>query len=456
MVKTVLFSPLGKTDPYRDGYEGPLLHILRHYRPEAIWLFYTSEIEEDEKKDNRFLKSIARHTTNSGGKIDDIRVEKYYSHIEDPSDFDAFENHYQRCFRKISELYPNTVIIVNISSGSPQMIASACLLAASNFSGLRYRCIQVKTPTGRSGTKTPFTNNYDDGIVDNLFDNLPDAENRCHEPNILQYFNTMRREQMKKLIECYDYTGALHLYEVYPDSYNAGLARWLKHMKARISFETEKATSFLYPDDLSCFDPYPVKNGLVKPIYEFFLGMEIKYLREEWADYIIKISPLLTELIRFYIQERQHYPLNLLLTDTSKGKRLFRSCIEKEDEELIRHLDSCFKRGFSDAAPMLSNLIPILQYVLNKNGNQKKEDETLQGFVKLREIEDDLRNPVAHVLTPCSDDWAKRRTGKTFKSIRGEIVKLMQKVMKNDFGKDWRDFPDRMNSHMLRQMESAQ
>ena len=44
-MKQILFSCIGTSDPLRGEHDGPMLHILRQYRPESVWLFLTSEIQ---------------------------------------------------------------------------------------------------------------------------------------------------------------------------------------------------------------------------------------------------------------------------------------------------------------------------------------------------------------------------------------------------------------------------
>ena len=64
--KYVLFSPIGNHDPFGFGKnenevtEGPLLHIIRHYKPEAIILFLTKEMFGKEEKDNRYTTCIKK------------------------------------------------------------------------------------------------------------------------------------------------------------------------------------------------------------------------------------------------------------------------------------------------------------------------------------------------------------------------------------------------------------
>ncbi len=56
MNQTILFSPVGGTDPisqnnYRDG---SLLHICRVYKPTKVVLFLSREMLDFHRKDNRY------------------------------------------------------------------------------------------------------------------------------------------------------------------------------------------------------------------------------------------------------------------------------------------------------------------------------------------------------------------------------------------------------------------
>ena len=52
MGKTILFSPVGGTDPisWSNGYDGAMLHIARVYRPDKIILYLSAEILALHKK----------------------------------------------------------------------------------------------------------------------------------------------------------------------------------------------------------------------------------------------------------------------------------------------------------------------------------------------------------------------------------------------------------------------
>lgn len=46
----ILFSPIGTTDPVRNCRDGACLHILRHYHPDKVVLYFTAEMEKRERK----------------------------------------------------------------------------------------------------------------------------------------------------------------------------------------------------------------------------------------------------------------------------------------------------------------------------------------------------------------------------------------------------------------------
>lgn len=41
---TVLFSPVGNSDPWRSGRDGAMLHIVRYFKPKKVVLFFTETL----------------------------------------------------------------------------------------------------------------------------------------------------------------------------------------------------------------------------------------------------------------------------------------------------------------------------------------------------------------------------------------------------------------------------
>ena len=58
-MQSVLYSCIGTTDPVRGMRDGGLMHILRFYRPEAVYLFLSQEMIRRDREDDRIAKTFA-------------------------------------------------------------------------------------------------------------------------------------------------------------------------------------------------------------------------------------------------------------------------------------------------------------------------------------------------------------------------------------------------------------
>ncbi len=111
---------LGTTDPFRGEHDGPMVHILRHYRPEAVYLFFTKEIWEDfEQRDHRFEKTFAFLREKWDGYAP--ACHNILSGIGDAHDIDALNQPLHEAIQHISREHPEATILINITSGTPQM-----------------------------------------------------------------------------------------------------------------------------------------------------------------------------------------------------------------------------------------------------------------------------------------------------------------------------------------------
>ena len=62
MNQTILFSPVGGTDPISatNCRDGSLLHICRVRKPNKVILYMSQEVLENQKKDNRYLYCLEK------------------------------------------------------------------------------------------------------------------------------------------------------------------------------------------------------------------------------------------------------------------------------------------------------------------------------------------------------------------------------------------------------------
>ncbi len=151
------------------------------------------------------------------GKIEEIKealqgfkveIEIIQSDIENPHDFDIFMDIFENLLNQIQEENQDSQILLNISSGTPQMKSALALeVVASN---LILKPIQVATPMKGSNANTSHG-----GLIGENLDDLMEKgkyleENRCIEPDILSFRRMTAKRDIVSLIHSYEYRGALN------------------------------------------------------------------------------------------------------------------------------------------------------------------------------------------------------------------------------------------------------
>ena len=116
-MKRILFSCLGTSDPVRGTHDGPMLHILRHYRPEKVVAFLTPEIADYEAQDHRFEKARQWINEHWGGYAPDFRF--ITLDVKNVHDIDALDQPLCEAMAQLSREEPEAEILVNVSSGTP-------------------------------------------------------------------------------------------------------------------------------------------------------------------------------------------------------------------------------------------------------------------------------------------------------------------------------------------------
>lgn len=93
----LLFTCMGTSDPVRGYHDGPMLHIIRHYRPDVICVLLSSEAAALNDCGARLDTVLAHIRKNWGGYAPELRVVR--TQIEDPSDMDAVARRSQRLWQ---------------------------------------------------------------------------------------------------------------------------------------------------------------------------------------------------------------------------------------------------------------------------------------------------------------------------------------------------------------------
>ena len=144
----LLFTCMGTSDPVRGYHDGPMLHIIRHYRPEVICVFLSGEAAALDGCGARLDTVLSHIQNNWGGYAPELRVVR--TQIDDPSDMDAVGAPITEAVAALTAEFPDGEVLLNLSSGTPQMKIALAFLAADLRRSMRG--IQVKNFERASGT----------------------------------------------------------------------------------------------------------------------------------------------------------------------------------------------------------------------------------------------------------------------------------------------------------------
>lgn len=419
MSEYVLFSPIGMTDPTKSNYDGALLHILRYYKPGKAYLFMTKEICEYDRLDNRYKKMAQKLLPKC--EIKKIKRED----IDKPNDFESFHKIFEEEIFEIQKENPEANIIVNLSSGTPQIKTALYFLCA--YSKKSIMPIKVDNPTGKANEGRP---QYDvesewRDLKDNAITNP--TKNRCSEVKVDNAWAVVSREIVLEQIQTYNYSAAIVPAEnvrIHLDDENKTnrIISLLKAGSYRLALNIEEAKKFAKEAEYKLF---PIDDELAQPIYEFILYLIIKKNKEELAEFARGISPVITDIFESYLKRQCNEDLDkyceISYKNKSKSKKLVRN---KMPNDILEFYDNYFKfnGGYKDGFISGSNLLPLI--ILRKG----EGDEATKIATRLRGFEDKARNSAAHAIVSITDDILKKNSGMNSTEIINDLKRFFEMV----------------------------
>lgn len=420
-MKRVLFSTLGMTDPMKNDYDGPLLHILRHYMPGKVYLFMTKRICELADIDNRYRIYIQRLSEKIG--FDCEVVELRYEEIDNPQQFDIFYPLFEKELTKIHQMNPECQILINLSSGTPQM-KSACQLI-SLTTPFPVHSIQVTTPHERENYG-PI--NFDlEHTWENNLDNHPELEikNRCVEVESKNLRYLFLREAALSHIKAYEYGAALSVLSTVKEFIPVSVLNLLQAAWHRKNMELIKATQLA---EASGFDLFPVKSANVLEIFEYLLLLKLQQQKGDLLSFVRGISPALTRLFEALLQEkcRRKIKVRYCVEFGKRGSDHWKLLREKlaSDKDLLSHYDSEFNGNFRDSDLSAAALLPMITYDFGPKG--LRDSVVVERAVKMREVEEQLRNPAAHSIRAITEEQFMEKTGISSRKLMDYLIWMFE------------------------------
>lgn len=421
----ILFSCAGSSDPARGLHDGGIMHIMRHYRPEKVFLFLTAEVSEWEKQDDRFQMMLDYILEHWDGYTPEL--EKLQFQIKDPSDLDALDVPMHSVMDELAENYPDAEILINLSSGTPQMkmILSQIVL------DLRYHAtgIQVKNFEKQSGTSVRTNSKTYDVELELEFneDESPDAPNRCSEPKMLYLQKNHRWKQIEALLEQRNY-GAV---EAMADLLPPVSAAIVHHLAARNRLEDREAhlAARNIPNHSSL---YPIKNvpnrdrSDYKEVVEYFLMMKNMQYAGRFSDFVLRMNPLVIRLQAAMLDDllREHYGFSsdaIISTDRQGRRKWMPEQIQERIPELWTHILTRLNKELTDCDISMYLLNIVLSYFPDIPSQ-------IGRLFELCEKLNISRNAVAHALEELTDAEIKQVIGcscsELTKMMEGAIIKI--------------------------------
>ena len=419
--QTILFSCLGSTDPVRGEHDGAMLHIARHYRPDKIFWYITKEMREANERDHRFELSVDFLKRQCPGYEPEI-LPPCFDEREDASDFDGFYDVFQRELVRLSRQYPGSELLVNLSSGTPQMKTTLALLAST----LQFpmRAIQVKNFEKSAGTsERTNSKNYDlEYELELNEDAEPDAPNRCSEPRLLLIQREKQRAQIESLLRRYDYEALLAVSGTLPEN----LRTLIRHLAYRSAYNLPEA--WREAQQVRGLDLYPAdqKNAPTYRTYrelsEYLLILKLMQRTQRYTDLVIRLNPLVIRLQMAWLEKEGVHFSQLAYMDRHRGWIADPEIIRRHDPELAGWLDQEYRPYRFRAAPVS---ISFCNRMVRWIGREKTGDGLL--FEKLEQLNHE-RNESAHTLNNVTEEDIRKIMDFPSERLIKELVRLLAEV----------------------------
>lgn len=447
MENTILIATIGFSDPIRGEKDGPLLHIVRHYRPEKVYLICSDKIFNLEKKWHSNERAIHMLDSKCNVTVMDMETDDLHS-------YDTISKRILRICEKIKQENLNKKILLNISSGTQQMNTILCLLSMVDQE--TYLPIQVSSKDNQN-TKTfnPEKDSLEEWFEVNM-DNEPDAENRCVQPKLLNFKKPVTQFQIESLIRNYDYSAAYTLYEMNRDLFIDDTGILLLHAKKRLNLEYKEASKLSQQLGLKN-ELYPVKRGDISELIEFYLSMDIKQKRGELSDMTLRLE-IITEYIAKYMLENimkikledittQKKKKNSILYNTSREKA------EKKMKGITTYLNGKFRTEFDWGKPISARtMVYILEYFIQKTEFQKYKTY-IEELGKFLDIVEQVRNPAAHTIMAVTDEKIRSAYGKDSDILMKKIEKVLRFIFGNEAPEEAYHIYDHINERVVKLLQ---
>lgn len=437
MNQIILFTPVGGTDPISQTNcrDGSMLHICRVYRPTKVVMYMSSEVLENQEKDDRYRYCLRKLEELQHRSFDWEIIER--EKLTNVQDFDYFYQDFRGIIESIfKNMDESDTLLLNVSSGTPAMKSG--LLVLQTLGEFPCKLIQVVTPARKMNEHI-----HKDYDVETLWelneDNEENFENRCIETKCPTLSMIKNEEIIKKHISVYDYQAAIAVARTMPKEYTESYMELLEMAASRLLLDFKNVDRILARTKEDCL---PVKENRARKYFEYALGLDIKLRRAEYADFIRGITPLIVDLFEMVLKNKCHIDINDYCVQTNGVRKWDSSKIVGTEVETAFYQE--FPDGFRYGPVYSIHLKALIQYFTSDSRLVSLTEE-------LRNVESSIRNIAAHEIISITEETIRKRTGFTGKQIMKKIKSVFVYAGFRITEDDWNSY-DRMNEMIVKAM----
>lgn len=399
---TTLFSPVGTADPVTQLGDGPLLHIIRHRRPDKVVLFLSPAMAGFQQQDKRYTRAIELLAESVGVPAPEVRLIE--SSFEEVYRFDRYIEEFEPILKDLSG---EGDVLVNTSSGTAGM--SQALVALGSFGRLNLELLQVLTPKRgiNSSNDRENPNKYDLDLLWELNqDNNSGAGCRIVSVATPNFSERLLRGNVITLVQGYEYEAAYKLACQMSTASDAA-KQMIQATACRLNLDGGLPAKVFGGTEVS----YKANDLLLEYLYV----MEVRLAQGHWADFVRSLTPALTELMKRRLSE---YLSEERYTLFANGRSTNRYNVEAIDGDF--RLSSVLSLCHYDNRNAFITNDAYGRLVQEYCEDQRVKDAILQ----LRNAEKNCRNSIAHTLAASSRAALERLCSMTLDDIMRTLFEL--------------------------------
>ena len=421
----ILYSAIGTTDPIRGYYDGGMLHIVRHYKPDMVVLFLSKEMVDEEERNQQYTKAISYVNPQCVVRL--IKTE-----LQEVHKIDALYSLVDE-FYKLKNEFPETEFLINLTSGTPQMCQLMTYLAIENS---RVIGIQVDTPMERSNrTEHALQGNEDiDFVIECNFDNEEGSPSRCHEPSLQSVKRRFLKERCISLVKAYEYRQALQVFKEYKTlaeeqdkEYLDVIGKLLQHSMYRSAFEYDTSLTYI-PKELkqSLTHSIPSSKVDVRNLIEYLYIAQIRIEKGMYQDFIVKLTPYLFQFMKCILKDT--YGVNFRNIEVRGRKGMVDHLkLSKEYPELYKSWERSMNQLNYETKDFELSFFHMLNMIQFHSYTRSDLVNSLKIFTPILK---NVRNIVAHEITTITqEDIREASEGKDCQEILANMRSMMEQYM---------------------------